>query len=434
MKYALLIPFLLTNTFGYAQSPLLDSVLRHNSYALRIEDGKPTGPGWNHLLSHADTADLVLFGENHGIKEIAGFSNEFYRALSATKPRLLITEMGPATAREVEEMLKKGIYEAFMAEGTNLHSVPFFFLKQELPLLRSAMEFNQKGPRSIIWGLDQEFIAGAPVVLSYLEKFAFTEQEKQAVKTARRKALLNPFLIGMGSDNALKALEKAFEGSASPEARHLTRQLVLSHKIYKEQMGGDTRWSNERRETLMMENFLDYVREYPNSIPPMFFKFGSYHLHKGESPTVEEALGLRLEHWASERGLSTINVFVDAKAGQMVNALMGGTTALPWTNIWEQSAFAPYVKDSPVLFDLRPLRKMPEVNDWYYELQYMLSGYDYLLVFPEATPQEFLEGTLVTHRYGLIAGIILLFLLSSLIYMIVRWVRRRKRKRKVANT
>jgi len=433
MKRLLIIFLIYTfqTGYGYSQVSKIDSVIQAVTFPVSTSDGTFSGEGWDRLIAHADTTDFVLFGENHGLLEIAGFANALYRTLSIDQPRILVTEIGPATAREVEIMVREGTYEDFMAKGTNLHSVPFFFLEQEVPLLKSAVEFNTNEKQAAIIGLDQEFIAGAPVVLSHLEKLAVSDEEKSAVRKAKRMAFLNPFLIGMGSGSSLKSLEEVFKHSKSEEARELTRQLVLSHKIYKEQMGGDVKWSNERRETLMMENFTNEVHTFKDSLPPMFFKFGSFHLHRGQSPTVDEALGLELDNWASERGMSTLNIFVDAKSGNTVDALMGGHTALPSTETWQQSAFSKFVNDSPVLFDLRSMQRLPEMNQWNNRIKYMLNGYDYLVLFPEGTPQDFLEGALVTHRYGFIIGALALLIISAIIYLLVKWIKKRKLRKDV---
>jgi hypothetical protein len=428
----LLIIFLIYSFYihdAYSQESLQDSVIQAIAYPLDTSNGTFSGEGWDRLIARADTTDFVLFGENHGLREIADFANALYRKLSMNHPRILVTEIGPYTAIELERMVREGTYEEFMARGINLHSVPFFFLEQEVPLLKSTVEFNTGDKQAAIIGLDQEFIAGAPVVLSYLEKLAATEEEINAVRKAKRMAILNPFLIGMGSGSTLRSLEDVFKHSESEKARELTRQLVLSHKIYREQMGGDSKWSNERRETLMMENFEREVQTFSDSIPPMFFKFGSYHLHKNQSPTVDEALGLRVEEWASDRGLSTLNVFVDAKSGMTVDALMGGHTELPSAEIWQESAFSKFVNDSPVLFDLRSMQRLPEMNQWNNQIKYMLNGYDYLVLFPEGTPQDFLEGTLVTHRYGFIIGVTALLIISIIIYFLVQWIKKRKRRK-----
>ena len=315
-----------------------------------------------------------------------------------------------------------------MEEGVNLHSVPFFFLEQEVPLLYSVVE-NFPDSVSSIWGIDQEFITGSPVVFNYLEKYTKTEEEKKALKKVRRKSFINPFLIGMGSGKALKELQIAYSNSTSKEAKKVINHLILSHKIYKENMGGDSRWSNEARESLMMDNFEHQASVFQDSLPHLFFKFGSYHLSKGRSPTVKEALGLRVDKWAKQRDWSTLNVFVDAIDGETLNALIGNKESLPSIEIWDSSPFKNlvYLKNA-TLFDLRPLKEHSELKDMHYKIRYMVNSYDYLVLFPSATSSNFLEGTLVTHAYGIVLLVIALIVFFLLVYVIIRVVRKFKTK------
>jgi len=415
----------------YLQDTSFSSLLVEHSSELTFHQGQITGA--DSLIRAGQASKVFMFGENHGVREIARFADLLYTKLSANRPRVLVTEIGPATAEEAALLVRENRFEAFMRKRTNLHAVPFFFLEQEVPLLKSAVsQFDSIG-FTAVWGLDQEFIAGAPVVFNRLEKLATTEQEIKAVKVAKRKAFFNPFLIGMGSGQALEDLREAFRESTSVRAKRITDQLVLSHDIYKKQMGDDPKWSNERRETLMMENFLHYHHSTGDSLPDLFLKFGSFHLHKGKSPTVQEALGFRIHQWAKDQGWNTTSLMVDAVSGQTLDPLMGGKKELPSVSQWQKSPFYSVIKDQPVLFDLRAIKGHPEVKTLPRRMQIMIAGYDFLVLFPEATAQNFLEGTLVTHAYGiaLIVGIALV--LSLIIYFIVRWVKKRRRNRRKAD-
>ncbi|MCO6475437.1 MAG: hypothetical protein J5I94_02395, partial [Phaeodactylibacter sp.] len=106
----LLIIFLINTIqtgYGYSQVSKMDSVIQAVTYPISTSDGTFSGEGWNKLIAHADTTELVLFGENHGLREIAGFANALYRKLSIDQPRILVTEIGPATAREVEILVRR---------------------------------------------------------------------------------------------------------------------------------------------------------------------------------------------------------------------------------------------------------------------------------------------------------------------------------------
>ena len=410
-----------------AQDSTLAVLVERNAFELSIENGNLIGA--DSLIANAMESDIFYFGENHGISEIASLAQLLYDSLSSNSPQILVTEIGPYSSKEVESLVASGQYEAFMESGTNLLSVPFFFLKQEVPLLKSAVKQWEGTGIEGVWGLDQEFMAGAPIVFQYLEKLATTDQERKAVKKVRRKSIFNPFLIGMGSGDALTSLRASFENATSSEARDLTEQLVLSHKIYKEQMGGDARWSNKRREDLMMENLLRQVEDM-DSVPNLFLKFGAYHLHRGASPTVKEALGLMVHKWALEQGMTTTALSVNALEGETLNPIFGTKEPLSGTARWKSSVFGQLVGDDPVLFDLRAIRNHPEVEGLSKRFQLMIQGYDFLILYPKGTAQDFLEGRLATKVYAIIIGVIVLLVLATLIFFLVRRIRRRRKSRK----
>ncbi|MEM8887890.1 MAG: hypothetical protein AAGD28_07875, partial [Bacteroidota bacterium] len=407
----------------------LSELIEQNSFPLQLDSEKISGPGAESLLKAAHQSELFLLGENHGIVEIAEFSHLFYKELSTKHPRYFVTEIGPATASVVEDKIREGSYESYMDEGVNLHAVPFFFLKEEVPMLKSLTN-NFPNTSPVLWGLDQEFVAGAPVVFDQLEKLVETEVEKEALESARSSAFFNPFLIGMGEGAALEELHQAMLTSGNEQASKITSQLVLSHKIYKEQMGGDYKWSNKRREDLMMENFLDYESASGDTSASYFFKFGAYHLHRGKSPTVERALGLQLDEWAQNQGMTTTNIFVDAMSGETRDALMGGTTEISTGALWKKSPFGSFVKDQPILFSLTALKGHPELEEASGKIKLLIAGYDYLLLFPKGSASEFMEGTLVTHAYGAAILAFAVLILIALIFGIVKLIKRiRKRRR-----
>ncbi len=430
---ALLLPALLASAGDVpAAAPDLATLLQANRYELRFDGKTLGGPGGERLVREGRAADIFMAGENHGAREIGELEVALYHAVSEGKPRRLVTEIGPATATEMEAMLRARSFREFMATGVHVQSVPFYFFDDELPLAESAVAaFPSGGPA--VWGLDQEFMAGAPIVLKRLDELAGTPAEHAAVASARRSSLFNPFLFGMGSGQPLRDLQSAFAGSSSPEARTLTDQLVLGFEIYKEQ-GGDYKWSNERRETLLMENFESYAGRSASGSGPLFFKFGAYHMMRGESPTVQEAFGLRLSRWASARGLSTLNLFMDCHGGQLRDGFLGRAVDCDNYLSGDSDVFAPYLAQSGyTLFDLRPLRSLPGLEQLPKRLKRVIKGYDYFLAVSDTHPAEFLPGRLDTHVYGgiLLTGLVLVLaaMIAGIVVLVRRW---RRRKRAVA--
>jgi hypothetical protein len=435
MRTALIISVLFgVIAVARAEPPAADftATIEANRFAIRVDGTTLAGPGAQRLVDEGRAADLFMFGENHGAREIAEFADAVYLSVSNGRPRRLATEIGPATATELESMLRDGTYRAYEAEGVHLLSVPFFFWEEEVPLVEDVVKANTPGTPAI-WGLDQEFVAGAPIVLGRLDALATTDDERNAITAARRSAFWNPLMFGMGGYAPVKALRDAFASSPNTEARELTEQVELGYRIYKEQ-SGDWKWSNERRETLMMENFLAYVTKAGGDPGPLFFKLGAYHLMRGEGH-VAEPLGLRLSRWAAERGKTTLNVFVDCRGGELRDVILG--RAVPCDSYLDGAAdvFGPHLANGgSTLFDLRPLRNRPELAQLPKKVQRVVANYDWFLIAANTHPSTFLPGHLATLVYGGIIGSVALLAIVLAIAWIVRRIRRWRRRRKLAKT
>ncbi|HVT33096.1 MAG TPA: hypothetical protein VHE32_10635 [Rhodanobacteraceae bacterium] len=431
-KYSLwLLLFLSTAALADTSDADFNTAVDAHRYAIHVDGSTLGGEGAKRILDEGRTADFFLFGENHGAHEIAAFADALYLGTSTDGSRRLVTEIGPATATELETMLRDGSYRSYLAEGVHLLSVPFFFWEDELPLAENVVKANPPGVPAI-WGLDQEFVAGAPVVLHRLDALATTDAERNAIASARRSAFWNPLLFGMGSDGPVKALRDAFGTSANAEARKLTEEIELGFRLYKEQSdGGDWKWSNERRETLMMDHFLDYVQKAGGDPGRLFFKLGAFHLMRGESPAVTEALGLRLSRWAADHGKKTVNVFVDCRGGELRDVVLGRAAPCDSYLDGDADVFGPHLVDSgTTLFDLRPLRDLPALKQMPKRAQRIVANYDWYIAVTNTHASTFLPGHLATLVYGGTIAVCALAVVVLLIAWIVRRIRRRRRARR----
>lgn len=401
-------------------------LVRDNRQSLTLEGESIGGPGGARLLADARDADLLMFGENHGVADIARFAQALYVSGTEDRPRRLVVEVGRTSAEEAERLLREGSLREFLSRGVNLHSLPFYFLAEELPLLEAAVAARGErgeGAGAAIWGVDQEFMAAAPLIMERLKRSASTPAQENAVKAFRRASRLNPFLVGMGDGGALQALRSAFP--ESPGMRALAEDLVLSHRIYREQMGGDAAWANERREALMMENFIRHV-EASGGLERAFLKFGSFHLYRGRSPSTNEAFGAALSQWAEDRGLSTLSLYADCAGGQAREMLLGRSKPCESFLSGSSDGFHRLQLDEGwTLFDLRPLREAPGIDELPTRMQLVIRGYDYLLLIPEPEPSNFLPGRLVPHVYGAFLAALMLGSLLLLWLGFRAWRRRR---------
>ena len=75
------------------------------------------------------------------------------------------------------------------------------------------------------------------------------------------------------------------------------------------------------------------------------------------------------------------------------------------------------LNNQPTLFDLRPLKKHLELANIPRNMRLMINGYDYLILFPKAEAQNFLQGTLVTYGYG----VPILLFVSIIVIILVKW-------------
>jgi hypothetical protein len=400
----------------------LKSLLSQNRYPLNIHPDAISGAGGDMLTGQVFTRDIVFFGENHGIREIAVLARVLFREAHRAKNAVLVTEISPSAARFAVQLIEQGRYKTFLQTGLQLQAIPFFNFTEEIPLLEYA------ALRSRVIGLDQEFMASAPVFLDLLSTMAVSEKEIEAVNRVKFRSWYNPFLIGMGSPEWIKELQSDFAGSKNNDARKVIALLDLSSKLYRENMGGDYTWSNNRREDLLEEHFIAQRSAFPDS-QAYFFKFGAFHLFTGQGITVEKPLGNRVLSWAGEQHLTTTGIYADCFNGTVLDALLGTEKACePFLSAGIETFEELVFESGATVFDLRPLKNHPDLSHAPKRLQRVVEGYDYAVLVRNATPSLYAEGTLVARRFGLIAVVILLLIISALVFAIRFWFKKRKRR------
>src|SRR5262249_46219701 len=140
-------------------------------------------------------------------------------------------------------------------------------------------------------------------------------------------------------------------------------------------------------------------------------------------------------HWAAEHAMTTLNVFVDCRGGELRDVIT--SRAVPCDTYLDGDAdvFGPHLVDGgDTLFDLRPLRDSPELKQLPKRVQRVVAGYDYFLVATNTHASTFLPGHLATLVYGGVIATVALIVLVVLIVWIVRAIRRWRRKRKLTRS
>lgn len=274
-----------------------------------------SGAGGERLKSELPDAQFVAVGEDHGFADPPLLA----RALAADMRRLKhplfhAAEIGPFTAEWLRRQFGEMSGDAGLkAVGTAIKdkglAMPFTSNVEDAAL---AADFFDKGGKSRLWGIDQEFM-GSPMIL--LEGLASRsadpaiknelKQISEADQAALRKLAFNEAWLSNAKPEKFAALETAFPKDAQAVA--LLRALAQSADIYQLNNGGAYAASNEKRSALMQGYFLEQYRKARPSAR-VLFKMGAYHLGRGTTPVGIYDLGSLLPGLAAANGLKSLHI------------------------------------------------------------------------------------------------------------------------------
>ena len=258
-------------------------------HPVSVTDGKLSGSGGDWLAALVRDADILKIGETHGTGTIAETAGAIVAALPDDRPLVYAQEIGPSAALKMEPMLRgpEAALNAYMTDPRAAISYPFLSLREEVAFARQVLARAKPGTQAL-WGLDQEFVTAAPMLLDRLEGYARMPAQRAAVALARNT--LSPLMALSETDPAsFDALDAAFANG--PEAaRRLLADMRLSNEIYRLQ-DSEVGRSNREREDYMKRNLMTHWNATGNAKPRVVMKFGAYHMVAGLSPTSTPALG-----------------------------------------------------------------------------------------------------------------------------------------------
>ena len=324
--------------------------------------GAYAGQGWNTLVEDAAGAQFTMFGEQHGSGSIADFAAALHKALASRGYTHSALEVGPFSTRYAEQLVRSGPgkLHAFIARPGNGFALPFLFFREEADMAEQMVAMSPDRTAAL-WGLDQEFVGGAPVHADLLQERARTAAQREVVTAFRTAAAANPMFAGTMGEPELAPLRLAF--AMDPQALELIAALAASSAIYRPFVvrgGGDVHAANTSRETLMKRNFIaafgDAERRL-KSPPKVFLKFGANHAMRGHGGTDVPALGNFLAEWGTASGMRMVNLFVDCDGGEALNPRTNKPAPCepyfgPDSALREATAAGPALQ----MYDLRPLR------------------------------------------------------------------------------
>jgi hypothetical protein len=397
-----------------AQDTSFVKVLKSNSAPFTIEGGHLKGAGAEALTRAAQDNQFMMVGEDHGIRELPEFVGALFEAARPAGYKHLAVEIGPITGRRLETMMRApdGQKEVDTFLGKYIpFSLPFFFWKEESQMLERVVK-SVPGERGVVWGVDQEFIVSPSYMFERLAVIAPSKTARDlatqyaAASAKGDKSMLatgNPGAVWMvtASDADIARLKSAFAAKPGTEAEEIIRELSVSRDIYRLFNSGTNFESNQKRDDLMKQHFLDAynaARARGEKMPKAIIKLGANHIFRGPSITGSYEIGSFIPEFAATTGGHSFGILVVVAKGTWNAYRPFGSTEADKTqkydplttseyNVFDMKSVLAAASTSDWTFiDLRPVRAM-SVNGGLRGLdpkaRRLISSFDAVVVVPE---------------------------------------------------
>lgn len=323
--------------------------------------------GWQWLLEEARRSRFVLFGEQHGIRQIPQVVSRLLAELQPLGYDHLALEASPWLGREISRVGAMAV----------LTESPFELAFDDDAMVDLISTADAMGVS--IWGLDQPVTAvhGFRRLADILPDW----NSRRMARGLHLKAVLQEgryIRSDYGPDfEALRSVVD--EEELTPEANLLIDSMERSMKIYLAYFAGQRGepvdpTSDEIREGFMVENFTARLAEFtvPGApAPRAVVLMGGAHIMEGVGPNGVKTLGDFVEHRARVEGSRALHVGIRSRVDDAPSALPasffdGTSSVIVDTRRLVESA------DRAWLEGLTP------------ELRRDLAGYDALLVIGDA--------------------------------------------------
>lgn len=385
--FALLI---CTNAIAVAQDSLITALAKNNVSTFSKAQNEFSGEGWEKIIQQAGASDYVLIGEDH-------FTNEIPFFVSSMASRIqfgnFFCEIDPYSANMIEDKIKtlsKPQLDQYIAEYGNTFS--FFALDPEFRLLEQMVRSNAD-----ILGTDQILLIADRLICNELQKQTKNREARKiyAAIADSSKVYFDRFLSNPGSpfymltDEFEQRLNRLSALQLSAKETEIIQSLRLSARIYKEQ--------NHHLRIQLMKNEL--MKAYPQwSYKKSLFKYGGFHLAKGESLLKIFDIGNLVHNIADSQFKTTLHIMILGKSGTQGSPFKGFPEQIVDENSDNLKFLKPIYRavegENWHCFDMRPLlRAMEEgrlqVND--ISLERVIKGYDLVVIIPTVTASRFAE-------------------------------------------
>ena len=220
-------------------------------------------------------AQFVLLGESHFSRETPPLAMAVCKAM---RPDAYAVEAGPYAAAFVDQLLSSSNRANRMRERERAYPANMAFLDGEQENDLAAKCVSSSAPkRTPLWGLDQEFLGAAVVLLRQMQDQANGPRaqaaikaalikDKQAEAKARSSGDVTKLFLVSATDDDISTLKTAVDADGTSSARTLMREFIESRHIYRLNLAGSPE-SNSERATLLKQHFLERYRDLQKTTP-----------------------------------------------------------------------------------------------------------------------------------------------------------------------
>ncbi|MEM8509138.1 MAG: hypothetical protein AAF717_15000 [Bacteroidota bacterium] len=240
----------------------------------------------------SQNSQFILIGEQHGIKEVGGFTNAVFDLVHKNGFNTLCIETDALAAEKIKEIAASET-PLKLAETLDQKfplAIPFYGNASDYELFVNVVSRGGN-----IWGIDQTFMAQFRLNFDHLSNYTtnpalkkITGQLKNRAQLAFEEAFKNKSFGDMFVFKYSDTLHDSLLATdPNPKETEILNQLKKTKEIYGYNASKQYYQNNNVRGQLMKANFNAYYKEALKSdpIPKVVFKLGATHATRGLSMT-----------------------------------------------------------------------------------------------------------------------------------------------------
>lgn len=278
--------------------------LELNAFPFTMKDLVLVGQGGDLLSSLTDEANFILFGEQHGVNQLAAIVQA---VMEDVEPDVLVTERGLWISQQFRQLGVRDTLHRYP------HSIAFAY-DGDLELLKS-FEAQAVEETMQLWGVDQSITAIHPF---------------QWIANPDPDVTMNPSLRRLARGFWLKSALHAGEyikkpyfddyerflariGENQSEAIEAIEQMRASMEIYTQYRAGNRSEAASIRERYMISAFDEQLANFEarnGRSPTVLFKMGGAHIMEGIGPNGIPTLGNHVQNIADANGFKATHIAI----------------------------------------------------------------------------------------------------------------------------